>query len=176
MLSHAAHCNHSYTEKANHSSARLCNAGYMETLALRIKRLRDQKGLSQQQVGDAVGVSRVAVTKWESGQTANIKLFNLTKLRALLDVSFDYLINGEKLSYAKGHEDIRRIVAEPLASSCAPGENNIVNLSPPCPHSEAIGELGAILGEMSERGQWELIGQARVLAKIHPKIKANHAS
>lgn len=40
----------------------------------------------------------------------------------------------------------------------------------------ALQELIDIASNMSERGQWELIGQARLLAARHPKVKANPAS
>ena len=40
------------------------------TLAERIKARRAAAGLSQEKVAEAVGVSRQAVAKWESGQSA----------------------------------------------------------------------------------------------------------
>lgn len=68
----------------------------METLGQRIKRLREERKLSQQQVATAAGVSRVAVTKWESGQTANLKLGNLLSICELFNVSVEELIRGER--------------------------------------------------------------------------------
>lgn len=68
----------------------------METVGNRIKRLRLTAELSQQDVATRIGVSRVAVTKWESGQTANMKLDNLTGLCNLFNITIEYLINGEK--------------------------------------------------------------------------------
>lgn len=38
-------------------------------IADRIQNLRKTKGISQEQLADVVGVSRQAVTKWESEQT-----------------------------------------------------------------------------------------------------------
>lgn len=67
----------------------------METIGQRIKRLREGYEYSQDFVAKKVGVSRVAVTKWESGQTANLKLGNLMNLCKLLNVSVEYLIYGE---------------------------------------------------------------------------------
>lgn len=67
----------------------------METIGQRIKRLREGYEYSQDFVAKKVGVSRVAVTKWESGQTANLKLSNLMNLCKLLNVSVEYLIYGE---------------------------------------------------------------------------------
>lgn len=68
----------------------------METLGQRIKRLREERKLSQQQVATAADVSRVAVTKWESGQTANLKLGNLLSICELFNVAVDDLIRGER--------------------------------------------------------------------------------
>lgn len=95
-MSHTRHCNHSYHKDANHSFSGVCNDGYMETLGQRIKRLREERKLSQQQVATAAGVSRVAVTKWESGQTANLKLGNLLSICELFSVSVEELIRGER--------------------------------------------------------------------------------
>ena len=68
----------------------------METLGQRIKRLREERALSQQQVATAANVSRVAVTKWENGQTANLKLENLLSICDLFDVAVEDLIRGER--------------------------------------------------------------------------------
>ena len=38
-------------------------------IADRIQKLRKAKGISQEQLADVVGVSRQAVSKWESGQS-----------------------------------------------------------------------------------------------------------
>ena len=67
----------------------------METIGQRIKRIREAAGVSQQYIAGKVGVSRVAVTKWESGLTSNLKLDNLMALCKLLDISVEYLIYGE---------------------------------------------------------------------------------
>lgn len=50
--------------------------------------------MSQQAVADKVGVSRVAVTKWESGMTANLKLSNLLSLCDLFGISVEELVRG----------------------------------------------------------------------------------
>ncbi len=42
--------------------------------------------------------------------------------------------------------------------------------------SGALADLVAIAETMSERGVCELVGQARLLAGLHPKPKANHSS
>lgn len=59
----------------------------------RIIDLRKQKGLSQGQLAELVGVSRQAVSKWESGQNSpdTIKLINLADI---LDTDVEYLATG----------------------------------------------------------------------------------
>ena len=64
-------------------------------LGERIALLRRQAGLSQEQLGDKLGVSRQAVSKWESSQ-ANPDLQYLMALCRLFEVTSDYLLFGEE--------------------------------------------------------------------------------
>lgn len=62
-------------------------------IADRIQNLRKTKGISQEQLADAVGVSRQAVSKWESEQNVP----DVDKIIALSDyfnVTTDYILNG----------------------------------------------------------------------------------
>lgn len=78
----------------------------MKTMGERILNRRTELKMSQQDVADKVGVSRVAVTKWESGQTGNLKLDNLLKLCKLLNLSIEYLIlGGELRTYGAPKDD-----------------------------------------------------------------------
>lgn len=65
-----------------------------EELGRRVQQLRKAKGFSQEELADRVGVSRQAVSKWESGQTAP-DLERLLALGAQLDTTTDYLLKGE---------------------------------------------------------------------------------
>ena len=58
--------------------------------------LRKRKGITQAQVAEAIGVSRQAVSKWESG-TASPSLDNLKSLSSLYGVPVDNLINEGEL-------------------------------------------------------------------------------
>lgn len=69
----------------------------MELLAEKIKRLRTARQLTQLQLAKKTGVSRVAVTKWENGDTENLKLANLKRLCAAFDMSVTDLLD-EKAS------------------------------------------------------------------------------
>jgi len=63
------------------------------SLSERIKNQRDQSGLSQEKVAELVGVSRQAVTKWETGQSAP-STANLITLSEVFGVSLGELISG----------------------------------------------------------------------------------
>ena len=60
----------------------------------RLKELRIQKGLSQQDLGDAIGVTKVSICGYENGT----RLPNLEKLVSLaeeLETTTDYLLGRE---------------------------------------------------------------------------------
>lgn len=62
-------------------------------MANRIQYLRKSKGISQEELADKVGVSRQAVSKWESEQsTPDVEKIIL--LSDLFDVTTDYLLKG----------------------------------------------------------------------------------
>ena len=62
-------------------------------MADRIQHLRKSKGISQEELADKVGVSRQAVSKWESEQsTPDIEKVIL--LSNFFDVTTDYLLKG----------------------------------------------------------------------------------
>lgn len=94
MCSHDADCNHSYFKDANHGFIESCNPSYMKkTLSEKIKRLRASHGLTQEQLAKSVGVSRVAVSKWESGDTQNLKHENLAALAHAFSISIGELLD-----------------------------------------------------------------------------------
>lgn len=61
----------------------------------RIALSRKKAGLSQEQLGEKLGVSRQAVSKWESGQT-NPDVAYVTEMCRLFGVSADWLLLGEE--------------------------------------------------------------------------------
>jgi transcriptional regulator with XRE-family HTH domain len=65
------------------------------SLGERIALARKQAGLSQEQLGDKLGVSRQAVSKWESDQT-NPDVAYVAQMCRLLGVSSDWLLLGEE--------------------------------------------------------------------------------
>ena len=67
-------------------------------LAQRIQHLRKEKGLSQEELAEALGVSRQAVSKWESAQsTPDVE--KIVAMSRYFAVTTDYLLMG-----VQGHE------------------------------------------------------------------------
>lgn len=65
------------------------------TFAEKLKNIRKHAGMSQEQLGEKLGVSRQAVTKWETD--AGIPdIENLMAISALFDISIDELLSSEK--------------------------------------------------------------------------------
>ena len=60
----------------------------------RIAELRKQKGMSQEELADQLGISRQSVSKWESGQSQP-EIEKLLQLSKLFNVSTDYLLKED---------------------------------------------------------------------------------
>lgn len=76
-------------------------------VADRIYELRKERGYSQQELANMLGVTRQAVSKWESEQSLP-DVDKITELCTIFDVSADYILNGEE-PYSKKY-DIKRIL------------------------------------------------------------------
>ena len=63
------------------------------TLADRIQQLRKQRGISQEELADRVGVSRQAVSKWESEQSVP-DMDKIILISDYFEVTTDYLLKG----------------------------------------------------------------------------------
>ena len=64
--------------------------------AEKIKLLRNKKGLSQEELGNLVGVQKAAINKYETGRVVNIKKSMLQKLADALEVSPADLLDDAK--------------------------------------------------------------------------------
>ncbi|KYG30398.1 helix-turn-helix domain-containing protein [Alkalihalobacillus trypoxylicola] len=70
------------------------------SIEMRIRQLRKEKGLSQEELAEEVGVSRQAVSKWESNQSTP-DLLRIIKLSEYFNVTTDYLLKGTEASNQK---------------------------------------------------------------------------
>lgn len=70
------------------------------TFEEKLKHYRKQAGLSQEKMAELIGVSRQAVTKWETG-TGVPDISNLIAISELFQVSLDDLLMDEKMAKAQ---------------------------------------------------------------------------
>lgn len=76
----------------------------MKEFAIRLKELRKEKNISLMALGKELGVSDVAVMKWEkniSEPTAS----NIKNIAIYFDVSSDYLLGMENYDYTKSTDN-----------------------------------------------------------------------
>lgn len=71
-----------------------------ETMGDRIRILRQARGLTQEGLGELVGVSKSAVSQWEDGSVANIKLKTFLALLEVLRTDHEYLVHGPERAQA----------------------------------------------------------------------------
>lgn len=60
----------------------------------KLMKIRKEKGLSQEEFGNEINVSRQAVSKWENGETKP-DVEKLQEIGKKFNISFDYLLNDE---------------------------------------------------------------------------------
>lgn len=58
----------------------------------RIKKLRKEKGLTQEQLGNLLGVKKSAIAKYENNRVENLKKETIQKLSEIFDVSPSYFL------------------------------------------------------------------------------------
>ena len=100
--------------------------------ANRLYELRKQKGLSQEELAEKLGVSRQAVSKWERSE-ASPDTDNLIALAKIYDLSLDELIFGEKQKEEKQEEKEKEESTEKSADepvTDTPDGINKVNIGP----------------------------------------------
>ena len=67
-----------------------------EGMAKRIKELRQEKGLTLEQVADVVGVGKSTVRKWETGMIANMRRDKIADLAKALGTTPAYLMGWDE--------------------------------------------------------------------------------
>lgn len=62
------------------------------SIGSRIRELRTLSGLSQEELGNRVGVQRAAINKYEVGSVTNIPIATIEKMAMVFDVSPTYIV------------------------------------------------------------------------------------
>ena len=63
-------------------------------IGTRIRAVRRERGLTQDDLAEKVGVSRSAVAQWETGRTGQVT-GNLSRIADVLDVNVEFLMYGD---------------------------------------------------------------------------------
>jgi transcriptional regulator with XRE-family HTH domain len=63
------------------------------TIGEKIKRLRKEKGMTQEELGSLIGVQKAAINKYETGIVINLKRDIIAKLASALDVNPVWLMD-----------------------------------------------------------------------------------
>lgn len=68
-------------------------------IGLKIKTARQAKGMTQEELGEILGLQKSAIAKYESGRVVNIKRSTLKKISDVLDIPpFELVFDEEKLT------------------------------------------------------------------------------
>lgn len=84
----------------------------------RIKELRLEKGLTQEQLGELLGLGKAAINKYESGTVENLKRSTIAKLAEIFDVSPTYLL---------GIDNRKKLTPEQIESELSYEDLNLYN-------------------------------------------------
>lgn len=99
-----------------------------------IKLLRKRKNLTQEQLGDLIGVQKSAIAKYEKGRVENLKRSTIEKLAEIFSVSPSYILgidNDETIYRSAGLDFVRIPLYGPLC--CGNGgfvDDNIIEYIP----------------------------------------------
>ena len=74
----------------------------------KLQQLRKEKKMTQQELADALFVSRTAISKWESDR-GYPNIDSLKRISMYFEVSIDDLLSGEKLIFIAEHEHRARM-------------------------------------------------------------------
>jgi repressor LexA len=95
------------------------------TIGERIKQLRINKGMTQEELGSKIGVQKQAIYKYEQGLVVNLKRDVIGKLSKALDVSPSYLMgfadDDKANKIPAGFEPLPKMVKIPLIGGIACG-------------------------------------------------------
>lgn len=87
----------------------------------KIRMLRKQKGLTQTELGEKLGVKTNAVSKWECGRVEDIPMSKVKAMSVLFDVPPSFLIDGEQLPSNATPLDVQSFHRIPILGRIAAG-------------------------------------------------------
>lgn len=120
------------------------------TTGERIKMLRKEHNLTQEELGSKIGVQKAAIQKYEKGTVKNIKRDSLIKLAQCLDTTPEYLLGWDETPSNIEPLNDSEFVMIPVIGRVAAGiscfaENNIVDYEPVLKNDVRDGEQYSFL-------------------------------
>ena len=113
-----------------------------EGMAQRIKKLRQERGLTLEQVADVVGVGKSTVRKWETGMIANMRRDKIADLAKVLGTTPAYLMGWP--------EEDKKISPDEL--QLTEGEKALIKLLRRVPAAEQPIVIEKILSALDDLG------------------------
>lgn len=104
-----------------------------------IRQERQKKGLSQEQLGDLLGMTKTAVSSWERG-VREPQIDTINKLIEIFDCTADYLLGKTDNPQAKVYKGIRN------------GDEITVHIHRDYPHNLTPQEVEKLLDSLAESG------------------------
>ncbi|MGN0149001.1 MAG: LexA family protein [Clostridia bacterium] len=97
----------------------------------RIKQLRKQHKMTQEQLGQIIGVQKAAIQKYEKGTVQNIKRASLIKLAEVLETTPEYILGWDNIPQNLIPVENTEITQIPIVGRVAAGtscfaDNNII--------------------------------------------------
>lgn len=111
-----------------------------EGMGNRIKELRKAKGLTLEQVGDAVGVGKSTVRKWETGMIANMRRDKIASLAKVLGTTPAHLMGWKEKEISSDERQLTE------------GEKQMLNLFKLIPEEQQPLVLEMIRAALKTRG------------------------
>lgn len=99
-----------------------------------IKQLRLQRGITQEELGNVIGVQKSAIRKYESGKVENMKRSSIKKMADFFNVSPSYLMGMEEnINYGVnngilGNQNTNNIIRVVQNEELPPMEKIIVSI------------------------------------------------
>ena len=94
-------------------------------IGARIRTAREEQGWTQDQLAEAVGVSRSAVAQWETGRAGQVTT-NLTRVASTLGVGVEYLMHGRDKFAPSQVSSGDELAMLRLYRECAPADRQLL--------------------------------------------------
>jgi len=94
-------------------------------MGIRIRDVRRERGMTQDQLASAVGVSRSAVAQWETGRAGQVT-GNLTRIASVLEVGVEFLMYGDDRRAPAEARQADELALLRLYRECAPEDRQLL--------------------------------------------------